>query len=151
MPLSSGIPILSCVSADLGSVGVREVGISFPLFSALLADWLLKHTLHFTPPFARRVATALIPVPLREGNGVVGLKYWQIPVLILKLLKNNGTYATTFTVAILHKARNIYYCCFSWNSQLTFIGLTSMCPLTTPTKFRSFLCDPISTHINSQK
>ena len=30
----------SCVSADLSSVGVREVGISFPLFSALLAGLL---------------------------------------------------------------------------------------------------------------
>ena len=41
----SGIPILSCVSPDLGSVCVREVGILFPL-SALLAGLLLQHTLH---------------------------------------------------------------------------------------------------------
>ena len=29
---------------------------------------------------------------------------------------------------------NIHYCCFSWNSQLMFIGSTSTSPLTTPTK-----------------
>ena len=34
--------------------------------------------------FALRVASAPIPVYLRLGNGVVGLKHWQIPVLILK-------------------------------------------------------------------
>ena len=51
-----------------------------------------------------------------------------------QLLKNNGTYSATFTVVIIHKAGHIHYRCFSWNSQLTFIGSTSMCPLTTPTK-----------------
>ena len=35
-----------CVLADLGSVGVSEVGILFLLFSALLAGLLLQHTLH---------------------------------------------------------------------------------------------------------
>ena len=72
-----------------------------------------------TLPFALRVASAPTPVSLWLGNGVVGLKYWRIPVLNLKkkkkgrkqLLKNNGPYS-----AILHKARNIHYCCFSWNS-----------------------------------
>jgi len=46
LTLSSGILILSCILADLGSVGVREVGISFLLLSALLAGLLLQHTLH---------------------------------------------------------------------------------------------------------
>ena len=86
--------------------------------------------------FALRVASAPIPVYLRLGNGVVGLKQWRIPVLILKkkqqFLKNNGTYSATFTVVILHKAGNIHYCCFSWNSQLMFIDWTSTCPLTIP-------------------
>ena len=50
-----------------------------------------------------------------------------------KLRKNNATYSATFTV-ILHKARSIDYHCFSWNSQITFVGLMSACPLTTPTK-----------------
>ena len=81
----------------------------------------------FTLPFASRVASAPILVSLRLGNGVVGLKYWRIPVLVLKekeqkkskkkkLLKNNGTYSATFNVVILHKAGNIHYRCFSWNS-----------------------------------
>ena len=35
---------------------------------------------------------------------------------ITQLLKNNGTYSATFNVVILHKAGNIHYCCFSWNS-----------------------------------
>ena len=72
---------------------------------------------HFTIPFALRVASAPTPVSLRLGNGEFGLKYWRIPVLILKkkaqLLKNNGTCSVTFTVVILHKA---HYCCFSWSS-----------------------------------
>ena len=50
------------------------------------------------------------------------------------VLTNNGTYSAAFTVVILHKARNIHYHCFSWNSQVTFIGSTSTCPLTTSTK-----------------
>ena len=64
----------------------------------------------------------------------------RIPLLILKkkqqLLKNNVTYSAiyTFTVVILRKTGKIHYHCFSWKSQLTFIGLTSRCPLTTPTK-----------------
>ena len=42
----SGIPILSCVSPVLASVCVREVGILFPLLSALLAGLTPQHTLH---------------------------------------------------------------------------------------------------------
>ena len=38
-----------------------------------------------------------------------------------QLLKSNGTYSATFTVVILHRAGNIHYHCFSWNSQLMFI------------------------------
>ena len=69
----------SCISADLGSVDVREVGISFPLC------WLacFPNTC-FTSPFASRVPTAPIPVSLWLGSSVVGLKYWRISVLILK-------------------------------------------------------------------
>ena len=93
--------------------------------------------------FALCVTTALIPVSLRLGRRVVRLKYWRIVVLMLnkkkanketQLLKNNGTYSATFTVIILHRARNIHYRCFSWNSQLTFIVSTSTCLSTTPTK-----------------
>ena len=39
---------------------------------------------HFTCLFASQVASTPILVSLRLGNGVVGLKYWRIPVLILK-------------------------------------------------------------------
>ena len=94
-------------------------------FRFLALCWLACFSnTRFTAPFASRVATALIPVSLWLGSRVVGLKYWRIPVLILKkkqLLKNNGTYSATFTVVILHKAG-------------TFIDPTSTCPLTTSTK-----------------
>ena len=40
------------VLADLGSVGVWEVGISFPLLSALLPGLLLQHKLHASICFA---------------------------------------------------------------------------------------------------
>ena len=132
--LSSNLPILSCIPADIGSVGVRKVGVLCPLLSALL---VVSNT-RFKPLFASRVATTLIPVSLWLGSRAVGLKYWRTPVFkCLKnkqLLKNNGTYSPTFTVVLLHKARNIHYYCFSWNSQLTFNGSTSTSPLTTPTK-----------------
>ena len=77
----------------------------------------------FTLRFALWVASASVLV-------VVRLKYWWILVLILEeeknqLLKNNGTCSTAFT----HKARNIHYSCFSWNSQLTFIDSAWTCPL----------------------
>ena len=48
----SGIPILSCVSPVLASVCVREVGILFPLLSALLAGLTPQHTLHASVCYA---------------------------------------------------------------------------------------------------
>ena len=91
------------VLADLGSVGVWEVGISFPLLSALLPGF---SNTRLTLPFALWDASASIPVSLRLGNGIVGLKYWRIPVLILKnktqLLKNNGTYSATCHLHCCH-------------------------------------------------
>ena len=91
----------------------------------------------FTLLLASRVASAPIPVSLQLGNGVVGLKYRQIPEIILlkkQLLKNNGIYSTTF------------HCCYTtqgWKHPLLllfleqlamFIGSTLRCLLTTPTK-----------------
>ena len=56
--MSTDIHQYVCILSDLGSVGEREVGMSFLLLSVLLAGLLLKRTL----PFAPRVATAPIPV-----------------------------------------------------------------------------------------
>ena len=57
----------SCTSVDLGSVGVRKVGISFSLLSALLAGLLLQHTLH---------ASICFSSCNQLGSHVVRLKYW---------------------------------------------------------------------------
>ena len=78
----------------------------------------------------------------RLGSHTIRLKYWRIPVLIFKKQTNKQTNKQTKTASEkqwnlfchLHycyatQGRNIHYHCFSWNTQLTFIGLTSMCPL----------------------
>ena len=77
----------------------------------------------FTLPFASRVASAPILVSLRLGNGGSRAEILAYTGTRLekkkkkkKLLKNNGTYSATFNVVILHKAGNIHYRCFSWNS-----------------------------------
>ena len=63
--------------------------------------------------------------------GLKYLKYWYSSWKTQPLKNNEETYSATFTV-MLYKAGNIHYHCFSWNG--TFNGLTSTCPLTTPTK-----------------
>ena len=94
--LSSGIPILSCVPADIGSVGVREVGISCPLLSALLACF---STTCFTPRFALRVATDPSVFVARKSRSRTELLANTSPQIKKKqLLKNNITYSATFTV-----------------------------------------------------
>ena len=98
-------------------------------FRFLALYWLACFSnTRFTPPFASRVAAAPIPVSLWLGSRVVGLKYWRIPVLILKniayeeqwnLFCHLHCYATQGRKHPLPLLRN---------------GSTSMCPLTTPTK-----------------
>ena len=94
MPLSSGIPIVSCVF-------VSEKLVYCSCFLALC--WLACFfNTHFMPPFALRVATA--PIPMREvmwldwNTGEYRYSSWT-----KQLLKNNWTYSVTFTVVILHK------------------------------------------------
>ena len=87
------------ISADLGSVSVREVGI---LFRALLPGLLLQYTLHASVCFMGCKCSAL-----RLGNGIVGLKYWQIPVLILK--KNSASKEHWNLFCCLH-------CCYTVES-----------------------------------
>ena len=102
----------------MSALSVSEKLVYHFCFLALCCLACFSNT-RFTLPFASRVASTLIPESLWLGNGVVGLKYWRIPVLILKknqLLKNNGAYTAIFTVVVLHKAGNIHYRCFSWNS-----------------------------------
>ena len=94
----------------------------------------IKHTLHASVCFAscnRSDPDVLVAGKLRSRTEILANTGAYLEKK--QLLKNNGTYAATFTVVILHKAGNIHYRCFSWNSQLSFIGSTSMCPLTTPT------------------
>ena len=63
----------------------------------------------FTLPFALRVASTPIPVSLWLGNGIVGLKYWRIPVLILKNKQKQQKTAS-------EKQWNLFcrfHCCFT--------------------------------------
>ena len=92
----------------------------------------IKHT----PPFASRVATTPIPVTLWLGSRVVGLKYWRIPVLVLKKKQNRKMELILPPSLLLYYTRPqiFHYCHFSWNCQLSFICSTSMCTLTIPTK-----------------
>ena len=115
-----------CISADLSSVGVREVGISFPLLSTLLAGLLLQHTLPL-PLFASQVATTPIPVSLCLGSCIVGLKY--------RYSSWKEQYPEEQWSIFCH-----LHCCYPTQGRkhplplLLLVGLMSMCPLTTPTK-----------------
>ena len=125
----------SCVSANLGSVGVREVGISFPLLSALLTGLLLQHMLHTSVCFVSYNCSD--PSVLVAGKSCSQTEILANTCAHLEKTKKTASveqWNLSFTVVILHRAGNIHYHCFSWNSQLTFIGLTLTCPLTTPTK-----------------
>ena len=51
----------------------------------------------FMLPFASWVASAPIPVSLWLGNGIVRLKYWRKPVLILNKKKHDKTKKPTTT------------------------------------------------------
>ena len=114
----------------LSSVGVKEVSISFPLLSALLAGLLLQHMLHTSVCFASCNHFDL-------GSRVVGLKYWYSS---WKKTKNNNNSFWRKMELILPPSLLLYYtrpktsitsACFSSNS---YIGSMSTCPLTTPTK-----------------
>ena len=76
------------------------MAVYWPILALLVFEKLVYHfrflvlcclacfsSTHFTLPFALRVASAPIPVSLWLGNGIVGLKYWRISVLILKKQK----------------------------------------------------------------
>ena len=120
----------------LSSVGVREVGISFLLLSNLLVGLLLQHTLHTSVCFVscnHFDPSVLVAGKLCSWNEILANTSTHLEKKT-QLLKKKGTYSTTFTVDILHKAGNIHYHCFSWNSQLMFIGLMSTSPLSKPTK-----------------
>ena len=108
----------------LSSVGVKEVSISFPLLSALLAGLLLQHMLHTSVGFVS--CNRFDPSVLVAGKS----RSWaKVLVLVLKkkqkqqLLKKNGTYSATFTVVILHKAGNIYYLCMLLIKQLHWFNV----------------------------
>ena len=79
-----------CIGQSRQSVGVWEVGILFPLHSALLPGLLLQHTLHTSVCFVGCE---------RSDPSVLAAEKWR-----------------------------------SYTEMLVFIGSTSMCPLTTPTK-----------------
>ena len=137
LPLLSSIPILSWVSDNLGSVGVREVGISLHLFSALLAGLLLQHTLHASVYFVscnRSDPSVLVAWKSHSRTEILASthlekksSFWRTMELILppSLLCSYYTKTETSITAVRF---------FSWNNQVTFIGLTSTCLLTTPTK-----------------
>ena len=98
------------------SVGVKEVGISFPLLSALFAGLLLQHTLHASVCFASCNCPDLSVLVAGKSRSRT-----KVLVLILKKKKNNGTYSATFTVVILHKAENIHYLCMILIEQLAIV------------------------------
>ena len=121
----------SCLSGNLGSAVVRDVGISFLLLSALLAGLLLQRTLH-SICFAscNHSDPSVLAAGKSHSQTEILANTSTHPEKTKQLLKNNGTYSATFTVVILNKAGKIHYHCFSWFSQLTFIGLTPACPPT---------------------
>ena len=129
--------ILSCVPADIGSVCVREVGISCPLLSALLAGLRLQqHMLHAFVCFASCNRSDPSVLAAKKSRSQTDSEYWRIPVLKWnkkkQLLKNNGTYSATFTVVILYISPETSITAASPGTamQLTFNG--SMSFNTTP-------------------
>ena len=108
-------------------------------FRFLALCWLACFSnTRFTPPFASRVAAAPIPVSLWLGSHIVGLKYWRIPVLILKKIVSEEQW-------------NLFchlHCCYTTQGRkhplplllleqpanIHWFDVGSTCPLTTPTK-----------------
>ena len=70
----------------ISALSVSEKLVYHFRFLALCCLACFSNT-RFTVPFASRVASTPIPVSLRLGNGIVWLKYWWLPVLILKKTK----------------------------------------------------------------
>ena len=132
------LTFLSNLRSYLCSVGVKEVGISFPLLSALLAGLLLQHTLHASVCFTS--CNHSDPSVLAAGKSRSRAK---ILVLVLNKTNNNNNNNNSFwrkMELILPPSLLLYYtrpktsitsACFSSNS---YIGSMSTCPLTTPTK-----------------
>ena len=98
----------------ISALSVSEKFVYHLRFLALYC--LVCSNTRFTLPFASWIASAPIPVSLRLGNGIVGLKYWRILVLTLEKKTASEKRWNLFNIVILHKAGHIYYCCFSWNS-----------------------------------
>ena len=102
----------------------------------------------FTLPFASRVANAPILVSLRLGSGVVGLKYWRIPVLVLKKKKNKKKNKKKSFWKTMELILPPLHCCYTTQGRKHPLPLllleqlanssTSTCPLTTPTKNHTY-------------
>ena len=119
------------VLANPSSVGVWEVGILFPCSVACMACF---SNTRFTLPFALRVASVPIPVSLRLGNGVVGLKYWRIPVLILKKKISFWKTMELILPPSLLQGQKCPLLLLLLGQPANVHCSTSTCPLTTPTK-----------------
>ena len=108
------------VLADLGSVGVWEVGISFPLFSALLPGLLLQHTLHASVCFAgcKRLDPSLL---------VAGKWHSWTEILV-----NTGTFLIKKKKTAFEKQWNLFchlYCCYTtqgWKHPLLLLLLKQL-------------------------
>ena len=114
---------------------VREVSVSFSVFSALLDGLLLQHTLHASVCFAscnRSDLSVLVAGKSRSRTEILANTSTylekQQQQQQKQLLMNNEL------IMPPSLAGNIHYCCFSWNGQLTFNSSRLTCPLTTPTK-----------------
>ena len=80
-------------------------------FHFLVLCWLACFSnTRFTPPFASRDATTLIPVSLRLGSCVVGLKYWYS-----SCYTPSGKKKKKYSIVMLRKATkvHVYLQCFS--------------------------------------
>ena len=105
---------ISNLRSYLCSVGVKEVGISFPLLSALLAGLLLQHTLHTSVCYVS--CNRSDPSVLVAGKSRSRAK---ILVLVLKkkkqLLKKNGL-PHSLLLYYTRPETSITSACFSSNS-----------------------------------
>ena len=116
----------SCVLADLGCVGVREIGISFPLLSTLLPGLLLQHTLHASVYFVSCKHSD--PSVLAAGKS----RCWT------EIVANTGTHLNPASEEQWNLLCHLH-CCYTTQgrkhpSPLLFLKQLFHCPLTTPTK-----------------
>ena len=90
------------VLADLSSVGVWEVGTSFPLLSTLLPGWLLQYTLHASVCFAgcKHSNPSVLPAGKWRSQTEILMNTGTHLEKKKLLLKNNETYSAAFTVVI---------------------------------------------------